>query len=415
MNFSIMSVARARRSGLAAEGTMTVIRDAFFRVGWLLPIVLPLAQAGGRALANVIAAVYLFWAIIAVSGVSVRVARSTLLLYLALPAAFLVSLVGAENVSGGFRDWFKFATHISVFYFTLVALQQPTAQPAALVRAWGLVAMLLVLLLYLMLPWQLMAVPFEPTQVLKEDNLPFLLPFGLFLLSRLKGRGPRWTAISLYTAAALIYVVLSQGRAALLAMAVGLLVYGLLAAQLRVRTAVGIMMALLLAGIGLGYATFFRGMEEAGSVTAAVDRFTSARTVIWRDALSTPPENLFTGVGIGNLDSHNPVLRIGEGSAVEHLHNVLLDVWYETGLLGLAALLAFIIHVLHRFARAWRALDRRERAFGGLTLAGVAAILSGALLSFSYGSWPFDVYMFMLLALLAHLAQSVSPVHRGRA
>lgn len=397
-----------------ADGTMTAVRNAFFRIGWLLPVILPLAQVGGRALANVLAGVYLIWAVAAVLGMSARVSRLTLALYLAVPAAFLLSLWGAHDVSGGFRDWFKIATHISVFYFTLIALQQRASGAPELARAWGVVAVVLVMLLYLVLPVQLMDPQFQPTQALKEDNLPFLLPFGLCLLSLLGRPALRWTAIGLFAAAALGYVVFSEGRAALLAMAVGLLVYGVVTVRMRWRWALGLAAALLVLGIGFGYSTFFRGMDEAGTVTSALDRFTSARTVIWRHAVDHPPENLLIGVGVGNLGEDNPVLQISDGLAVGHLHNVLLDVWYETGLIGLAALLVFLVHVMVRTARAWPALDGSARQYGGLALAGVAAIFTGALLSFSYGSWQFDVYMFMLLAVLVHLAETTTPAREIR-
>lgn len=381
------------------------LRDGFYRFGWLVPVFLPLAQIGGRALVNVTASVYLAWAIIAVAGVKVRYDRTLMTLYAAIPIAFLVSLWGAADLSAGFEAWFKFTTHISVFLFTWVALQRVGRGVPRLITTWGVVAFLTVALLYLVLPWFLWRGEFDPTQQLKEDNLPFLLPFGLLLLSCVGNTFVRRASAWVLVAIVLFYVVLSQGRAALLAMVVALLFYGVLTLRLKAWQAAGVTLLALLMGVILGYGTFFRGMEHATSIEGAVDRFSSERTVLWRHAVENPPENLVTGIGIGNLQQGDALLH-ANGVVVGHLHNFILDVWYETGFLGLAALSLFIGYVLLQFARAAPHLGRSERDYAGVALAAVAAIMIGALLSFSYGSLQFDVYMFMLLALLAHLSAS---------
>lgn len=382
-----------------------LLREQFFRIGWLVPTVLPVAQIGGRALVNVIASLYLLWAIAAVLGLSIRVSRVLILLYAAVPLAFLLSLWGAPDFANGFESWFKFTTHVSVFLFTLIALQRVPAGESKLLRSWGVVAFTVVGLLYLILPWYVWQTPFQPAFQLKEDNLPFLLPLGLFYLRSLRSAATRRVLIWLFGAAVLFYIVLSQGRAALLAMAVALLVYGVLSVRWRPWRAAGVTLLVLAVGIALGYSTFFRGMEHAGDVESALDRFSSERTVLWRHALEHPPANVWTGVGIGNLQQQDPILH-ANGVSVGHLHNFILDVWYETGFLGLAALVLFVGYVLYGVLRSAPVLSQRAQDRSGVVLASIAAILVGGLLSFSYGSMPFDVYMFMLLALLWHISDS---------
>lgn len=386
---------------------MNALRDAFFRFGWLLPVVLPLAQIGGRALVNVLAALYLLWALVATFGIPARMARLTTVLYLALPLTLLISLIDAHDPASGFEAWVKFTMHLSVLYFTFIALQHHPDGVATLTRTWGAVAISGIVILYAVLPWLMFGETFEPALQLKEDNLPLLVPFGLYWLSSIRATIPRRLAMLMFGLAALGYIVLSQGRAALLSLGVALVLYGLLVLRMRAAIAASAALAVVAIGVVLGYGTFFRGMDEAGSTLSAIDRFTSERTVIWRHALQNPPESLLTGVGIGNLGRDNPVLQVDEGLVVGHLHNVLLDVWYETGLLGLAALLLLLVHLLGRSVTAWRAYNGRGREYAGVMIAAVAAILIGAQLSFSYGSLQFDVYMFMFLAALLHMSQSV--------
>ncbi len=386
---------------------MKSIRDAFFRLGWLLPTILPVAQIGGRALVNLLAAIYLFWAIAAVIRIPARIPRGALLLYVAVPIAFLLSLISAQDPIAGFKAWFKFTTHISVFYFTWVALQENPQGVRTLVRTWGGISIVVLVLLYLILPWFLLGGHFDPAHQLQEDNLPFLLPFGLFYLGGLRSVRLRVGAQLVFCAGALGYVVLSEGRAALLGLGVAIWLYGWLVMRVRARLAVAAALLVLAVGIGLGYATFFRGMEETASVSAAVDQFSSERTALWRHAVEHPPRTPLTGVGIGNLNRHNPILHVGS-LVVGHLHNFVLDVWYETGFLGLIVLLGFLVYVLvSAFPRrsAWNA---DAFAWAGILVSSIAAILTSALLSFSYGSLPFDVYMFMLMAALLHNARGAA-------
>ena len=82
-----------------------------------------------------------------------------------------------------------------------------------------------------------------------------------------------------------------------------------------------------------------------------------------------------------------------------HLHNFLFDAWYETGLVGLTALLTFVTVPLVRGWRIARA-GGEQGVWAGLFLASAAALLVAGLLSFSYASRQFALYLPMLLAAL---------------
>ena len=121
-----------------------------------------------------------------------------------------------------------------------------------------------------------------------------------------------------------------------------------------------------------------------------------------------PPENPWLGVGFGNLASRAEVLRIGDLAGigevtVRHLHNFILDAWFETGILGLSTFLAMLGVVLGRVLLTWPGLDQEHRRIAAAALAGVAALLTAGLLSFSYTSKQFALYLYLLLAVLLAL------------
>lgn len=125
---------------------------------------------------------------------------------------------------------------------------------------------------------------------------------------------------------------------------------------------------------------------------------------------------------MGNLVSRVEILRIdnlaGIGEVtVRHLHNFILDAWYETGILGLSAFLAMLGVVLARVLRTWPGLDQEHRRIAAAALAGVVALLTAGLLSFSYTSKQFALYLYLLLAILLALpgkAEAAGGLRRNR-
>lgn len=375
------------------------LRSNFFRWGWLLPAFLPLAQVLGRGAFNTLSGIYFLWALASLAQAStLRSQRGFLLLYGLMLAIWSLSLTQAADPQKGGYDLLRYVQYSLTALFTLIAIQQAPGQLDRLMHAMAWGALLVIAVLMLQLPYYVFAVAFEPTQQLREDNLPWLLPLLLLGLVR-RERAGWWVAaaIAMFT----FYVALSQGRAALLGLLVGLAVFGILGFQVRLRYVAGSAVAILAAGILFGE-RFFRGVAGFGLDFATLDRFTSGRATIWWQALQMPPENPWLGVGVGNVASHTEVLRIGEAS-VKHLHNFVFDAWFETGLLGLSAFLALLLFVLVRTTRAWSEFDPDRRRIAAAALAGVGALLTAGLFSFSYTSRQFALYLFLLFAILLAL------------
>lgn len=386
------------------------IQAGFFSYGWLLPLLTPAAQAGGRALINVLLLIYLLWALIALPGSRVRVERKALLLFAAVLLAYLLSIPGSLEMKPAFHEWVKFALHMASFYITLAVLVQRPEALQRLIAALGGAGLVLLAALLAVLPFQMQKPDFLPVTHMVEDNLPFLLPFSLYYLTVVR-RLPwgRWFGLALLCVV-LAYVAMSQGRAALAGLLAALLVYGVFVLRWRMSRVAAVGLVLLALAVGVSYDTFFR---QAGVTdwVAWLDKFTSLRSQVWRQALAHPPSNLLLGVGMGNVSAYSEVVVVGQGLHLGHLHNFLFDAWYETGLLGLTALLGFIAVP---FARGWRVARGGGElgAWAGLFLASATALLVSGLLSFSYTSRQFALYLPMLLAALWFMSARLAGAER---
>ena len=376
----------------------------FLRWGWLLPAALPLAQVLGRGVFNTLGGIYFLWALLALPGLRggfTAVRREPFfILYVALLALWAFSLTLAADPAKGAETLARYTQYSLTGLFTYLALQHHADGPRRLVQAmvWG--ALLTLGVLLLQLPYYVWATTFDPTQQLREDNLPWLLPFvlGAFALA---GRA-RSLALAVVLACA-FYILVSQGRAALIGLVVALAVYGLLGTRLRVRTVLAAALVVLLAGALLSE-RFFRGITGLSFDFATLDLFTSGRASLWVQALSMPPENIWLGVGLGNVGSHQAVLQIGE-VAVKHLHNFLIDAWFETGLLGLAALLTLFASAYGALMRSWSSLSANDRTLAAAAVAASAALLAAGLFSFSYTSRQFGLYLYLVFVLMLALAR----------
>ena len=394
---------------MGLKSVVELVRSHFFRWGWLFPAFLPLASVAGRGAFNILSGVYFVWALASVSltpgkASAIGQQRWFLASYSLMLLVWGLSLTqSGDPQNGGYQLW-RYLQYSLTGLFTVVALQQTSSQLPRLMRAMAWGSLLLILVLYLQLPYFLLAVEFIPWQQLHEDNLPWLLPFLLLaIFSQVRGRWLLPCAIVAFA----VYIGLSQGRAALLAMMAALAVFSILGLHLRKRHWLAIGVAVVVVGIVFGQ-RFFRGVSTIGIDFATVDRFTNGRATIWWQALNSPPENPWLGVGFGNLASRAEVLRIGDLAGigevtVRHLHNFILDAWFETGILGLSTFLAMLGVVLGRVLLTWPGLDQEHRRIAAAALAGVAALLTAGLLSFSYTSKQFALYLYLLLAVLLAL------------
>jgi len=385
------------------------LRDTFFQHGWLLPAVLVLTQLGGRGLYNTLAGFYALWGLLSLCGCRHRLDRLTTLLYLALLAVFLVGIPGAMHPKEGLRAWLGFLAPSLAILLVQAALWESSNTLDRLLGGIALFGGVTLLGLYLLLLYHglgLSGRPFDPSTQLREDELPFLLPFLLaWIWWRDTGAWRYWSMAGVVVAV-LTYVVIAEGRAALLGVILALAVFAKLVLAWRWRWIAALATLVLIVAIGI-HSGPFRKVDL--DPEQPLDAFTAGRTALWRQALEHPPKRLWLGVGLGNGRYATEILHFelgGVHTQVQHLHNFLMDVWYETGILGAGSLLALIGAVFWRLSQRWRLLSVRDRQRAGVLLAAALAILGAALFSFSYTSRHF-AYLFVCFGALIYLSNPV--------
>ena len=228
------------------------IQDAFFRWGWLLLAALPLTQLGGRALFNGIAGLYAVWGLFGLWSRRDRLDRAATLLYLTLLGVFLLGIPGAIEPREALRSWETFFMHSLSLPLMQVALRESPAHPDRLLDALALFGGITLIGLILLLPYYALGwsgQPFDPIYQLREDNLPFLLPFMLGWVWRQGDGRWRYGAMVGITAITLGYVVLAEGRAALLGLIVGLAIFCWATLGWRLRWSVLLAALALVVGI----------------------------------------------------------------------------------------------------------------------------------------------------------------------
>jgi O-antigen ligase len=222
----------------------------------------------------------------------------------------------------------------------------------------------------------------------------------------------RWIAFAA-AVLAMVGVVATASRGGLVALAatavVGVIIAGRWRRQIVVAAGIG---AVLVAG-------WFLLLAPASSVSHITSTATP-RTTLWTVAGRAIEANPFVGVGNDNfsIDAKNYLVQPGVTTRADQIvstphvaHNIYLEVWADTGVIGLAL---FIAVVLIPLRAAWTAVQRLEQAgrraeeilARALILAIVAVLAAGFFISDEYSK-----QLFLLLAL----ASGVCGVMRSRA
>lgn len=240
----------------------------------------------------------------------------------------------------------------------------------------------------------------------------YLSPFTLYFLWQ-SVPGGRGLALSLaYLISLVLLLVFSNSLTEVLtlAAALGVMVFFVVPNKRVLMLALG--------GVAVLFAALILLFDPAGSVLehakgsngnwfAVLSELSSYRTLIWYKALTIPPPNQWLGVGPGNVGLYPPVV-ITETYKVGHLHNLILDAWYEIGLVGLVVYLAFYWAQHHAVKTGGLSAPQR-----GLMYAAVAGILVAAMLEQSYRSVHVSLFVPFLLALYSLGGRGQPPKRRA--
>jgi O-antigen ligase len=228
----------------------------------------------------------------------------------------------------------------------------------------------------------------------------YLSPFTLYFL-RQSVPGKRGIALSLaYLTSLVLLLVFSNSLTEVLtlAAALGVMIFFVVPNKRLLMLALG--------GVALLFAALILLFDPAGAVLdqangtdgtwfALLSELSSYRTLIWYKALTIPPPNLWLGVGPGNVGLYPPVV-ISETAKVGHLHNLVLDSWYEIGVVGLIVYLLFYGAQFRATKPGAGKLSSQQR---GVMYAAVAGIFVASMLEQSYRSHHVALFVPFLFAL----------------
>jgi len=369
------------------------VRDSFFQVGWMLPMFVPASVTMGRALANVLFFSYFLWAILALRPGDFTVRPKLMLLYAAMVLVFLLSVSMAMHPTEALHTWFRWAAYTLALPVTLAVLSRNRLDEKRTARVFGLAALLAMLAFLVFLAID----AWEGKEIARSINgmsMAYLMPFLVYWIQDMKtATASRWL-MPLVICVAVVGLLFANSSTELLVIGTGLMVMMALMSQLGRRV---FWVALLLLPMVLLIELLPKWSELQGSdLMHMLDVWTSYRASIWVGAFQYPPENAWLGVGMGHAQYYEPFLTV----PVKGFHNFLLDVWHETGVLGLAVLLTLLGYLIGTLLLRLRVVSAELRRRAAPWVASIAAILVAASLDHSYGSVSFALIMLFELAVL---------------
>ena len=368
----------------------------------LAPILIDLLYQVGRGLGNTSYVLYWVTAVVVLARTrSLAFPRVALALYLALLAWGTLSAALSINPDGAYGKWAQYALLGSSYFITWALVRTiPEFSLERAIRMIG-IAGLLGFAYYAAQFLILSRSPdFHPEYQVHGLVPAYLAPFALyFLWQTVKGQ-PRVVLSVAYLVSLSLLLVFSDSltEVVTLAGALAVLVFFVVPNKRLLMLALG--------GTVIVFIVLILAFDPAGHVVSQAEhthedwftflnQLSSFRTQLWYQAITIPPPNQWLGVGPSNVGLYPPVV-ITPTYKVGHLHNLLLDCWYELGVVGLAMYLLF-------YGAQIRAVrpgsGRRFSLHYGLMYASVGGVLVATMLEQSYRSYHAAVYVPFLFAL----------------
>ena len=389
---------------IANPGWTDVFRGPYALRYFLLlaPVFVDLLYQVGRGLGNTSYVLYWVTAVVVLARTrNLAFPPVALALYLALLAWGTLSAALSINPDGAYGKWAQYAL-LGTSYFITWALVR-TIPEFSLERAIRMIGIagLLGFAYYAAQFLILSRSPdFHPEYQVHGLVPAYLAPFALyFLWQTFKGQ-PRVVLSLVYLVSLTLLLVFSNSltEVVTLAGALAVLVFFVVPNKRLLMLALG--------GTVIVFIGLILAFDPAGHVVSQAEhthedwftflnQLSSFRTQLWYQAITIPPPNQWLGVGPSNVGLYPPVV-ITPTYKVGHLHNLLLDCWYELGVVGLTLYVMFYGAQIRPIKADAAKLFSRQY---GVMYAAVAGIFVATMLEQSYRSIHAALFVPFLFAV----------------
>lgn len=393
----------------AHKGLVAAFKEVFTgpdRLLYLLlvaPVLIVFFYQIGRGLANTVYVLYWLTAVVLlVRQRKFELPIVPLALFVALVAWGTVSASLALDSERSYGKWAQYAL-LGTSYFISWSLVRNIPnfsfeRALKLIGIVGLIAFAHYAVRFLVLST---SEDFRPEYDVHGLVSAYLAPFVLYFLRRALAPKPGFVLSAVYSASLALLLVFSNSLTEVLTFAGALAVLAIFLIPNKRQLVLG------LGVLGLLFVVLILMFDPAGAVLneaqgkkgdwfSLLSQLSSYRTLLWYQAFAFPPPDLWLGVGPGNVGLYPPVV-ITESYKVGHLHNLLLDGWYELGVVGLVLYLLFYATQAHA-VRAGHGSLKEHRA---LLYAALTGVFVAAMLEQSYRSHHAVLFVPALLALFS--------------
>ncbi|MCW8889093.1 MAG: O-antigen ligase family protein [Sedimenticola sp.] len=343
----------------------------FHRHALLLPVIVMASYYIGRGLGDTLQLFYLLCGLYALKYMDLRPYRLPVILLVLLLSLFLISVFYPDFSARSLKYWMLYGLSGMVMVFTLGASVLAISEVDRRVLIGVSIALLLGVAIdlgYFFFVFN----DFHPATQVNGMILATLAPLIFFYAG--EKPGSTVTVYSLFYIFSLAVLLVSDSRTELLMLLIGAAFYLTFFKKKLFVLFVIIPVILLVAIIADGYFFSSQLLTIDGSMYQWLDQLSSKRLSIWAEAIAHPPENYLTGTG---MKRSIEFLNLGHA---KHLHNMFIEIWYETGLLSLLVYIALLVSLLAGLRRAYQQLEGFERRIYAIFLAtGSAALISGIL------------------------------------
>lgn len=334
-----------------------------------------------------------------------------------------ISAAWADDPAAAFSHWTRFALNAAVIPIVYTAVQ--TRDDLRVIVGAFVVGAGFTAVMALITPpdpammdnvARLTSTIGDPNELAATLAAGFMLSIGLAATHK-AGTVPK---LALYGVGAVcvIAAILTVSRGGVIALGAALAFSPLLARK-KLRAAVIVAFALTL------IVTFILVLAPDGTVERLTDRDGgSGRTDIWKVAIRMIEAQPVAGVGIGNFKDASVGYVITPGSPIDNktlisqpsvAHNMYLEIWAETGLVGLLLFLGVLGGCLGSAVAACRRLRLAGDQGGAALAAGIALALVALFTAYTFLSEQTGNKLWILLALCpALISIATRSLHESR-